>query len=248
MPRTSPHNRLLLQTTRQANRPPCRLNVPNPPRNFHRLRCFHLHFLRRRFLRTKSRHSRTVSGYVGCPVNTPATSTQRVHRVQLSTLHRSTDFTTKPDGCEYAIRHPDHHRTSPPNPSGIHHYAPGPPRSLTASLGREIEKFDQLCDALESRLVRVSCVTTNGDSYNEDVATSDCGTTTRSQTRTGTTPSRPRLPTPVQTNFPGGWGNNYAGIPTAATFFYPGSISIGWPSTIRRRSFVTPETFIPSQA
>lgn len=40
-------------------------------------------------------------------------------------------------------------------PSGIHHYAPGPPRSLTASLGREIEKFDQLCDALESRLVRV---------------------------------------------------------------------------------------------
>lgn len=39
--------------------------------------------------------------------------------------------------------------------SGIHHYAPGPPRSLTASLGREIEKFDQLCDALESRLVRM---------------------------------------------------------------------------------------------
>lgn len=45
-----------------------------------------------------------------------------------------------------------------PTPSGIHHYAPGPPRSLTASLGREIEKFDQLCDALESRLVRVSLV------------------------------------------------------------------------------------------
>ena len=43
----------------------------------------------------------------------------------------------------------------PPSPSGIHHYASGPPRSLTASLGREIEKFDQLCDALESRLVRI---------------------------------------------------------------------------------------------
>ena len=44
-------------------------------------------------------------------------------------------------------------------PSGIHQYAPGPPRSLTASLGREIEKFDQLCDALESRLVSVPYLT-----------------------------------------------------------------------------------------
>ncbi|KAF9787005.1 hypothetical protein BJ322DRAFT_1053160 [Thelephora terrestris] len=48
-----------------------------------------------------------------------------------------------------------HHQT---RHLGIHQYAPGPPRSLTASLGREIEKFDQLCDALESRLLRAISV------------------------------------------------------------------------------------------
>jgi len=37
--------------------------------------------------------------------------------------------------------------------SGINRYAPYPPRSLTDSLGREVEKFDQLYDAMESRLV-----------------------------------------------------------------------------------------------
>ncbi|KAI0638960.1 hypothetical protein C8Q77DRAFT_1151984 [Trametes polyzona] len=37
---------------------------------------------------------------------------------------------------------------------GIQKYAPHPPRSLTASLGREVEKYDQLCDAIESRLLR----------------------------------------------------------------------------------------------
>jgi hypothetical protein len=38
----------------------------------------------------------------------------------------------------------------------IQKYAPYPPRELTASLGREVEKFDQLCDAVESHLVRIS--------------------------------------------------------------------------------------------
>lgn len=37
---------------------------------------------------------------------------------------------------------------------GIHKHAPNPPRSLMASLGREVEKYDQLCDALELHLVR----------------------------------------------------------------------------------------------
>ncbi|OJA12920.1 hypothetical protein AZE42_05078 [Rhizopogon vesiculosus] len=36
---------------------------------------------------------------------------------------------------------------------GINKYAPHPPRSLTDSLGREVDKFDQLYDAMESRLV-----------------------------------------------------------------------------------------------
>ncbi|KAK7694172.1 hypothetical protein QCA50_001352 [Cerrena zonata] len=41
---------------------------------------------------------------------------------------------------------------------GIHKHTPNPPRSLTASLGREIEKYDQLCDALESHLGRVMTI------------------------------------------------------------------------------------------
>lgn len=39
---------------------------------------------------------------------------------------------------------------------GITKYASSPPRSLTASLGREIEKYDQLCDSLEAHLARTA--------------------------------------------------------------------------------------------
>ncbi|KAI0358934.1 hypothetical protein OH77DRAFT_1502123 [Trametes cingulata] len=41
---------------------------------------------------------------------------------------------------------------------GIQKYAPHPPRTLTASLGREVEKYDQLCDAMESHLFRAIAV------------------------------------------------------------------------------------------
>ncbi|OBZ78993.1 hypothetical protein A0H81_00304 [Grifola frondosa] len=41
---------------------------------------------------------------------------------------------------------------------GIEKYGPRPPRALTASLGREIEKYDQLCDAMESHLLRAITV------------------------------------------------------------------------------------------
>ncbi|KAI0757431.1 hypothetical protein C8Q80DRAFT_1333973 [Daedaleopsis nitida] len=41
---------------------------------------------------------------------------------------------------------------------GIQHYAPRPPRSLMSSLGREIVKYDQLCDAMESHLLRAIAV------------------------------------------------------------------------------------------
>ncbi|KAF9235320.1 hypothetical protein BU15DRAFT_78153 [Melanogaster broomeanus] len=37
---------------------------------------------------------------------------------------------------------------------GIKKYAPYSPRTLTASLGRELEKYEQLCDAMESHLLR----------------------------------------------------------------------------------------------
>ncbi|KAI0320997.1 hypothetical protein OF83DRAFT_447297 [Amylostereum chailletii] len=40
----------------------------------------------------------------------------------------------------------------------ISKYAPKPPRSLTAALGRELEKYDQLCDVMESRLLRAIAV------------------------------------------------------------------------------------------
>ncbi len=37
--------------------------------------------------------------------------------------------------------------------SGINDYATRPPHSLTDALGREIEKYDQLCDTVEAHLV-----------------------------------------------------------------------------------------------
>ncbi|KAI0063106.1 hypothetical protein BV25DRAFT_1824656 [Artomyces pyxidatus] len=41
---------------------------------------------------------------------------------------------------------------------GIHNYAPHPPQSLTAALGREVERYDQLCDTMESQLLRAIAV------------------------------------------------------------------------------------------
>lgn len=37
--------------------------------------------------------------------------------------------------------------------SGINNYATRPPHSLTDALGREIERYDQLCDTVEAHLV-----------------------------------------------------------------------------------------------
>ncbi|KAI0344057.1 hypothetical protein BDW22DRAFT_1355341 [Trametopsis cervina] len=36
----------------------------------------------------------------------------------------------------------------------IHRHAPYPPRTVSASLGRELEKYDQICDAMQSHLNR----------------------------------------------------------------------------------------------
>ncbi|KAJ7293866.1 hypothetical protein C8J57DRAFT_1270233 [Mycena rebaudengoi] len=41
---------------------------------------------------------------------------------------------------------------------GVQSYAPSPPQSLTAALGREVEKYDQLCDSIESQLLRAISV------------------------------------------------------------------------------------------
>jgi hypothetical protein len=40
---------------------------------------------------------------------------------------------------------------------GVSRYVPHPPRSLVQSLGEEIEKYDQLCDAIEAQLVSYDC-------------------------------------------------------------------------------------------
>ncbi|KIY50442.1 hypothetical protein FISHEDRAFT_27938, partial [Fistulina hepatica ATCC 64428] len=40
----------------------------------------------------------------------------------------------------------------------IQTHAPRPPQSLVASLGREVEKYDQLCDAIETQLLRAIAV------------------------------------------------------------------------------------------
>ncbi|TDL28920.1 hypothetical protein BD410DRAFT_893837 [Rickenella mellea] len=41
---------------------------------------------------------------------------------------------------------------------GIHRHVPDPPRALTASLAHEIGKYDQLCDTMESHLLRAISV------------------------------------------------------------------------------------------
>ncbi|KIJ68819.1 hypothetical protein HYDPIDRAFT_25071 [Hydnomerulius pinastri MD-312] len=53
---------------------------------------------------------------------------------------------------------------------GIHKYAPYPPRNLTASLGRELEKYDQLCDAMESQLLRAISVLKRDLAHEERLA------------------------------------------------------------------------------
>ena len=39
---------------------------------------------------------------------------------------------------------------------GIEKHAPRPPQSLTVALGRDIERYDQLCDAIEAHLASPS--------------------------------------------------------------------------------------------
>ncbi|TRM64264.1 hypothetical protein BD626DRAFT_629237 [Schizophyllum amplum] len=41
---------------------------------------------------------------------------------------------------------------------GVDKHAPNPPRSLTAALGTQVAKYDQLCDHIESRLLRAIAV------------------------------------------------------------------------------------------
>jgi hypothetical protein len=47
-------------------------------------------------------------------------------------------------------------------PSGINNYATRPPHSLTDALGREIEKYDQLCDTVEAHLVSTAHLQSTG--------------------------------------------------------------------------------------
>ncbi|KII86322.1 hypothetical protein PLICRDRAFT_43918 [Plicaturopsis crispa FD-325 SS-3] len=82
---------------------------------------------------------------------------------------------------------------------GIQKYAPKPPRSLTSSLGREIEKYDQLCDAMESQMLRAIAVLQR-DLHREETRIKDAeaasvATRTRSKSLSGS-PSASRIPLP----------------------------------------------------
>lgn len=103
----------------------------------------------------RSLHFQTVFVYACAPLSgqRPVLNT----RAERSSQHSTDIQVPPPNQTSVSTRNAIRATTEAnfPAPSGIHHYAPGPPRSLTASLGREIEKFDQLCDALESRLVRM---------------------------------------------------------------------------------------------
>lgn len=62
------------------------------------------------------------------------------------------DFMQIPEDCEICTR-PLKMSTYTLLFSGIQKYASEPPKALTAALGREVEKYDQLCDAVEAQLV-----------------------------------------------------------------------------------------------
>ncbi|KAH7930584.1 hypothetical protein BV22DRAFT_59242 [Leucogyrophana mollusca] len=82
---------------------------------------------------------------------------------------------------------------------GIHKYAHYPPRSLTAVLGREVEKFDQLCDAMESHLLRAISVLQRDLAREQrrirEAETAAIATRTRSKS-SSRSPTSTRIPLP----------------------------------------------------
>ncbi|KAJ7226041.1 hypothetical protein GGX14DRAFT_349458 [Mycena pura] len=86
---------------------------------------------------------------------------------------------------------------------GIRNLAPAPPQSLTATLGREAEKYDQLCDALESKLLRAISVLQR-DLVREErrIAEAEAASTAKAHTIAGRTRSASSSPTTTRIPLP----------------------------------------------
>ncbi|KAG6840850.1 hypothetical protein C0991_003720 [Blastosporella zonata] len=83
---------------------------------------------------------------------------------------------------------------------GIEHHAPKPPRSLTASLGREVEKYDQLVDAMESHLFRAIAALQRDLAREEKRIKSlkDAAVATRTRSKSASvSPTSTRIPLPA---------------------------------------------------
>ncbi|KAH7883967.1 hypothetical protein F5I97DRAFT_1621609 [Phlebopus sp. FC_14] len=79
---------------------------------------------------------------------------------------------------------------------GIHKYASHPPRTLTVSLGRELERYDQLCDTVESQLLRAISVLKR-DLAREEHHTREAENATLTRSKSASrSPTSSRVPLP----------------------------------------------------
>ncbi|KAJ7456453.1 hypothetical protein FB451DRAFT_1048370 [Mycena latifolia] len=86
---------------------------------------------------------------------------------------------------------------------GIQSYAPSPPLSLTAALGREVEKYDQLCDSIESQLLRAISVLQRDLAREERrIKEAEAEAEAKAKTIAGRTRSASRSPTSARVPLP----------------------------------------------
>ncbi|KAJ7102457.1 hypothetical protein B0H15DRAFT_814700 [Mycena belliarum] len=86
---------------------------------------------------------------------------------------------------------------------GIQNYAPSPPASLTAALGREVEKYDQLCDSIESQLLRAISVLQRDLAREERrIKEAEMEAEAKANSMAGRTRSASRSPTSTRTPLP----------------------------------------------
>ncbi|KAJ7806117.1 hypothetical protein B0H14DRAFT_3091417 [Mycena olivaceomarginata] len=87
---------------------------------------------------------------------------------------------------------------------GIQNYAPAPPQSLTSALGRELEKYDQLCDSIESQLLRAISVLQRDLAREERrIKDAEAEAEAKANSVAGRTRSASRSPTSMRIPLPG---------------------------------------------
>ncbi|KAK7064711.1 hypothetical protein R3P38DRAFT_2826089 [Favolaschia claudopus] len=85
----------------------------------------------------------------------------------------------------------------------IQNYAPAPPQSLTAGLGRELEKYDQLCDSIESQLLRaISVLQRDLGREERRIKEAEAEAEAKANSIAGRTRSASRSPTSTRTALP----------------------------------------------